>query len=386
MIRSWILYLFLLFLTVLLSILVPFRLFLFLVPALLLLPCVLFLILLYQKKHLSVSLSAKEKEGEVFDYLLTVKNSSIFPLFRCRCLMRCVNRLYEEENKLKLTFPVSGRTSRRMQGELILPSVGGYTLSLERVFISDWFSFFSLRLAPPKEIPLIHWPKNLPHLLSDTLNQWVPWEQDADSAGTGGRDLSQISGLREYHPGDRLQSVHWKLSSKRDDYIVKEFPRTGTKKLTLLAELTYPAPKEVYDAYFSLVFSTADSLVQKGFPFTICWYSPEEEHLREYLITSQDELLSMFRDWLFLPLSRYGERELSLLSPHHAPDSRLICLPSQSIYQQAERYESLFSEFAQPVYVLQPEFEEPKKTSVPSSVKVVEIPLSAFAESGNQLK
>ena len=38
-----------------------------------------------------------------------------------------------------------------------------------------------------------------------------------------GQDVSEVSGLREYEKGDSLGSIHWKLSSKIDTLVVREF-------------------------------------------------------------------------------------------------------------------------------------------------------------------
>lgn len=383
MIRSWIIYLFLLFLDVLLSILVPFRLFLLLIPVLLLFPCFLFVLLLYQKRKIRLSLSAEEEERSLFTYLLTVTNNSVLPLSRCRCRIRCISLFYQEENKLKLTFSVAGKGSRQLMGTLTLPSVSKYTLALEEAVIYDWFSLFSFRLKAKPKVSLIHWPESIAHLLSTTLNEWIPKEQDTDLPGNGGSDFSQISGLRAYHPGDRLQSIHWKLSSKQNDYIVKEYPRTNTRELTLLAGITYPASKEVYNAYFSLVFSTAEELIRKRLPFTICWYSPEEDRLREYPITGQDELFSMFRDWLSIPASSYAGKDPFSATPRHSSKSPLIYFSCDDIYQHPEPFKPLFSEFPEPVSVLQPAFSRTEHSNLSPSVRVREIPLSAFSQEEN---
>jgi len=38
-----------------------------------------------------------------------------------------------------------------------------------------------------------------------------------------GDDVSQISQIRNYIPGDKLQNIHWKLSSKTEELQVKEY-------------------------------------------------------------------------------------------------------------------------------------------------------------------
>lgn len=44
-------------------------------------------------------------------------------------------------------------------------------------------------------------------------------------------DKLEVSDIREYRPGDGLKSVHWKLSSKSDELMVKDY-NTGVTKMT----------------------------------------------------------------------------------------------------------------------------------------------------------
>ena len=36
-----------------------------------------------------------------------------------------------------------------------------------------------------------------------------------------GYDFSEVTGIREYIPGDKLQNIHWKLSAKKDILMVR---------------------------------------------------------------------------------------------------------------------------------------------------------------------
>ena len=51
-----------------------------------------------------------------------------------------------------------------------------------------------------------------------------------------GDDPSEIFNIREYHPGDAVSRIHWKLSSKSDILFIKEFGFPIEKKILLLAE------------------------------------------------------------------------------------------------------------------------------------------------------
>ncbi len=53
-----------------------------------------------------------------------------------------------------------------------------------------------------------------------------------------GQDISEVSGLRGYVPGDSMNSIHWKLSSKLDELIVREFGQPSNYNTLILYEMT----------------------------------------------------------------------------------------------------------------------------------------------------
>lgn len=70
-------------------------------------------------------------------------------------------------------------------------------------------------------------------------------------------DLSLIKELREFVPGDRLSCVHWKISSKCNKLMVKEFDRP------LLEEFTIHLGANPVDEHLDAVYSVAMFLVEK---------------------------------------------------------------------------------------------------------------------------
>ena len=46
-------------------------------------------------------------------------------------------------------------------------------------------------------------------------------------------DRLEVSDIREYRAGDSLKSIHWKLSSKSEEFVVKDY-NTGTSDQTVV--------------------------------------------------------------------------------------------------------------------------------------------------------
>lgn len=80
--------------------------------------------------------------------------------------------------------------------------------------------------------------------------------------------LSDFYELREYRAGDSLKNIHWKLSSKYDDLIVKE-PCEPIYK-TSYVEMLFCDKPDVNDDILARFMYACNYLIKKGSPCCVC--------------------------------------------------------------------------------------------------------------------
>jgi uncharacterized protein (DUF58 family) len=85
-----------------------------------------------------------------------------------------------------------------------------------------------------------------------------------------GDDCSEIFDVREFREGDKIQSIHWKLTAKTDDLLVRSDSHPLACPVVFLLES--PTTKNV-QGYLSIVASVVFSLMDAGCPHFAAWYS-----------------------------------------------------------------------------------------------------------------
>lgn len=90
----------------------------------------------------------------------------------------------------------------------------------------------------------------------------------SDYSGKG-RDRSEVFDVRDYQEGDSLKSVHWKLSARLGDLIVKEPARPSDYDMALFYDLascdSFDLDQaEVVDAALSALVSVSMGLIRQG--------------------------------------------------------------------------------------------------------------------------
>lgn len=84
-----------------------------------------------------------------------------------------------------------------------------------------------------------------------------------------GQDISEVSGLREYVPGDSMNSIHWKLSGKLDELIVREFGQPSNYNTLVLYEMMKrnqeeEIPNSCNNAVLALTVSLSMSMLERN--------------------------------------------------------------------------------------------------------------------------
>lgn len=91
-----------------------------------------------------------------------------------------------------------------------------------------------------------------------------------------GGDVSEIFNIRDYTPGDALNSVHWKLSSKLGRIQTKEFGNTEDNRILILVDMSRNkfgviASDEQLNAVLDVAISVSDALRQTGYTHCVGW-------------------------------------------------------------------------------------------------------------------
>ena len=86
-----------------------------------------------------------------------------------------------------------------------------------------------------------------------------------------------------------MRSVHWKLSSKLDELILKEASQPESRSLLVFWDKRTGGTPQQMDALAEVVSSAGMALLQSGVPYTLCW--TDRDDLQAQDISEENQLL-----------------------------------------------------------------------------------------------
>lgn len=104
-------------------------------------------------------------------------------------------------------------------------------------------------------------------------------------------DLSQLVGIRDYRPGDRLSLIHWKATAKTNKLQTKEFAPLLIDSSLIVLDCTADAWKRGFDPAFEEAVTVAASLVKAAWlqRIPVRFYSNEGRQPEHLAVASQGE-------------------------------------------------------------------------------------------------
>ncbi len=133
-------------------------------------------------------------------------------------------------------------------------------------------------------------------------------DSDKYSDTQKGDDSSQVFEVREYVPGDDIRRIHWRLSSKQDTLIVKEYSKPIDDDCivmleTGIADEDSEERKLRTDIMLSALMKLAFELIENEQNFTVYWYSCTANHLVSFDIRTFDDAAPIIEKFLSEKLS-----------------------------------------------------------------------------------
>ena len=192
------------------------------------------------KRKLSVEITvlgencAKQHEDVYFQ--IRVKNPSFFISLDTKLYIEFENTFLNTKGSKVVSVPV--RMLKGYTFEIpVTPSFPGIVkVCVAKVKIKDLMGFwyFGKKVFVAAERPVVPYRRGTFQYDASAVEQGM---LESEESTKRGNDFSDVQEIREYIPGDRLMSIHWKLSAKRDILMVKDRVSMSDKQLVIVPEL-----------------------------------------------------------------------------------------------------------------------------------------------------
>ena len=225
---------------------------------------------------------------------------------------------YSETTKRHLWFAPGGSRIKQYMNSCY---AGRVEVRIESFEVFDLFHMFGLRGCGRSDAHVIVWP-SFSEACDEDLHSWVegfPKENELKKRGT---DYNPDYEVREYIPGDELKSIHWKLSAKQEQLMVRQRLSAGREKMNVLLPLR--DDRQYNDSLMESAYALCRLLLHKEYPVQLYWPG-HGESLRGCFVAELGELENAVSEILSdNGLHQPGEAEEKMSAEHPTENYILI--------------------------------------------------------------
>lgn len=252
--------------------------------------------------------------GETTSYNINIKKEKKIPFSSMETKINIVSEYYGQEKERKYVFPLLAKKEQCISFPIEPQKCGMYTATFHSYVMWDFFHIFGFYKEQTQKNHLLVYPKSAPiPIPMETL--YAEGFDEFEESQKSGLVSANVTDIREYQPGDRLQKIHWKLSTKLDKLFVKENESTSSNQLCLLPELYTPVynPNQISNELETAITQTYGIclwLISINYPFLFQFYSNKQQDFISHFIACRDDLENAFREMYYA--SSYHEENLAL--------------------------------------------------------------------------
>lgn len=178
----------------------------------------------------------KVRQGEEAEVIFSVTNRSFLCALHGTWLLTIGNSFYQTFDSQKLLFAIPPLGKKQFQMTVTLTELGRIVFACKEFVITELLGIFEIHTDALLEGSLYVLPQ-LTGVKQEALPDAYSGAAELSESTRKGNDHSEVSDIRTYRPGDRPRDIHWKLSARQPELMVKERISLSGSEHILLLEL-----------------------------------------------------------------------------------------------------------------------------------------------------
>lgn len=211
------------------------------------------------------------KQNEETFVTIKIYNKTPFVSLDTKIKIKIENVFFETVGEQQIVVPIRALTGYKVVLPLKPTLPGLVRVTVTSIKIKDLMGSHFIK----KKMDISHEFVAIPRFVTGINYDAVNVEQgmlESDESTKKGSDFSDVSEIREYIPGDKLMSIHWKLSAKRDILMVKDRASMSDKQIVVVPELCKKSNTQL-EMVVAATYSIIRTIIENNTTARLMYYS-----------------------------------------------------------------------------------------------------------------
>ena len=260
---------------------------------------------------LDKGLYSAEKNSEI-PILIQVKNKSKWLSVRCGFKINVVNNFTGEVKKEIINHTVTRGVKETFSESFLSSDCGEISVYLVEYYVYDWIGclYLKKKTNDVKKIEILPETHLLMTEIQRTTREFIA-DSEVYSDSEKGDDLSEIYQVREYVEGDPIHDIHWELSAKTDNLLIKEHGKPLGCVVLIWIDLfrnntvkhlrgKKHGRKNLPVNAIEMAASVSLSLIEQKCVHMVAWYEEKNDRIIRKRVENEENIYELLNRLLYL--------------------------------------------------------------------------------------
>lgn len=219
--------------------------------------------------------------------IIEVKNDSSFPFLNSLISFDYQNLFYQPSPSQTITVSAQAKKTVTYTLPFHTRYPGLTTYHFSQLCVTDYLHLLTIYIDLDRTLNLPVFPKDI------TLSKYpiIPtyFEDDSDedySNSAFAQKSNDIREVREYQPGDLIRDIHWKMSTRANELMIKEYEHITDHKIYIVTELYNGNLEESLET----LLAYGKHLILNKEPFVLAIFTSSDASFSLVSVTCEEDL------------------------------------------------------------------------------------------------
>lgn len=269
-------------------------------------------VVLFARRNIRLTLTSgwPTYKGEEGTIQVKLENKGFFPITNSKCELTFYNRLTKYQTSKNVFLRIKGK------GEVVVPlhftsgQIGKIEIRVKKVRVYDYLHLFSLPVSTNTKDETYIIPHKIP---IEIIEEQKPSGADSGMEQPNNKKVrlgADTIGMKEYEAGDSVKDIHWKLTSKFQFPIIKEYSEAVDKQILLFYDAFLTENPQEINTRMEVFLSVSEALFERGYEHTLGWNAEGSRDVQLKDIHTHEDLVSIQSIILEIEHQRHDDKPI----------------------------------------------------------------------------
>lgn len=236
---------------------------------------------------------------------IDVKNTCYLPISRGGLELSTHYSNSDDKEQCRINADPAQCMQEDVSYETVARHCGLFDVEIQEYSGSDYIGLFLVRKKIQELRRIIVFPDLIKPEEQDKKAHYTRYE-DEESVNSY-QEQDEMTGLRDYMPSDPMNRIHWKLSLKKDDLIIREYGECIVKQNVIIVDLSLDAQqhfRDHLDLLYQAAYAVGYCYICNGKQSEFMAWNEQNGTMEELIFTDELSLKNALVDLMKLSCTR----------------------------------------------------------------------------------